>query len=65
MKIDNNKLDLQLARQCKVISCLRSVVSQQTLTRIRNGFEVKPSTVGIIACALGVDVTDILEERSV
>ena len=62
MKIDNRKLDLQLARQCKVISDLRGATSTQTLTRIRQGDNIKPSTLGRIAKALNCDPADILEE---
>lgn len=62
MKIDNRKLDLQLARQCKTITNLRSVTSSQTLTRIRNGNSIKPSTLGRIAQALNCDPTDILDD---
>lgn len=64
MKIDNRKLDLVLARQCKVISDLRCVTSQQTLTRIRRSEDIKPSTLGNIAKALGVDPADILEKEA-
>lgn len=62
MKIDNRKLDLQLARQCKIISDLRSVASSQTLTRIRQGDNIKTSTLGRIAQALGVDPEELIEE---
>ena len=62
MKIDNRKLDLQLARQCKIISDLRGVASTQTLTRIRQGDNIKPSTLGRIAKALNCDPVDIMEE---
>ena len=63
MKIDNRKLDLILARHCKVITSLRSVVSAQTLTRIRKGEEIKPSTLGLIAKELGCDPEDIIEKE--
>lgn len=61
MKIDLNRLDLILARECKTMSDLKDGVSPQTLTRIRRGEEVKPRTLGRIARALGVDVTEIME----
>lgn len=63
MKIDNHKLDLQLARQCKAISDLRNVTSSQTLTRIRQGDSIKPSTLGRIARALNCDPEEILEKE--
>jgi len=65
MKIDNRKLDLLLANQCKAITDLRSEgLSPQTLTRLRRGEEVKPKTVGKLALSLGVPVEDIINERS-
>lgn len=64
MRIDLNKLDVVLARECKTMSYLRDGVSPQTLKRIRRGEEVRPCTLGKIARALGVDVTEIMEEVS-
>lgn len=61
MKIDNQKLDLHLARQCKSLRDLRDGCSSQTLRRIRHGEDVTPKTVGRIAKALGCDPVDILE----
>ena len=43
---------------------LRNGTSPQTLLRIRRGMEVKPKTVGRIARALGVDVTDIIQDAT-
>lgn len=63
MKIDNRKLDLILARQCRTITDLRVSVSPQTLTRVRRCEDVKPATIGRIAKALDVDVTEILKEE--
>ena len=64
MRIDNNKLEMELARNCMPISNLRdSGLSPQTITRIRRGVEVKPVTVGKIAKALGVDPKDIIEKE--
>lgn len=62
MKIDNYKLDIVLARKCKTLSALRDGTSPQTLTRIKRGEEIKPSTLGRIARSLGCDVTDIIKE---
>lgn len=62
MKINNRKLDIELARRCMTLSALRGDgLSPQTLTRIRNGTDVKPVTVGKIAKALGVDPAEIIE----
>ncbi|MBC1758737.1 helix-turn-helix domain-containing protein [Listeria ivanovii] len=63
MRVNKNKLDIALAMACKSASDLRSEgLSPQTITRIRRGKEVKPVTVGKLAKALGVEVTDIIEE---
>ncbi len=64
VKIDNSKLDVLLARRCMTIADLRKEASSQTLTRIRRGESVKPITAGKIALALGVDVTDIIENTA-
>lgn len=63
MQVNNDKLDLILVRQRKSLRELRGDgLSQQTLTRIRRSEPVKPKSVGTLAAALGVDVTEILEE---
>lgn len=62
MKIDPKKLELCLARACKSRSDLRDGTSPQTLLRIHNGKEVSTKTAGRIARALGVDVTELLED---
>lgn len=65
MKIDNHKLDLLLARQRKSLADLRGKgLSPQTLTRIRRGEDVLPKTIGGVAAALGVDVTEIIREEA-
>lgn len=65
MKVDNHKLDLILARRRKSLRELRGEgLSPQTLTRIRRGEDVKPKSVGTLANALDVDVTDIIEEEA-
>lgn len=63
MRVDNCKLDLILARRRKSLQELRgNGLSPQTLTRIRRGEDVKPKSIGTLADALGVDVTEILKE---
>ena len=64
MRIDPKKMELYLARACMSETDLRNGTSPQTLLRIRRGMEVKPKTVGRIARALGVDVTDIIENTA-
>ena len=64
MKISKNKLNIALARKCWNQRDLRdnAVVSSQTVLNINNGKSVMPATVGKIAAALGVDVTELIEE---
>lgn len=62
MKVSIAKLELQMARACKARDDLRDVLSAGTLRRIRTGEELRPATVGRIAKALGVDVTEIVKE---
>lgn len=64
MRIDPKKMELYLARACMSETDLRNETSPQTLLRIRRGMEVKPKTVGRIARALGVDVTDIIQDAT-
>lgn len=64
MRINPKKLELCLARACKSELDLRNNVSPQTLLKIRKGKDVKPKTVGRIAHALNVDVTDIIENTA-
>lgn len=63
MRISKHKLELALARKCWNQRDLRdnAIVSAQTILNINKGKAVLPATVGKIAAALGVDVTDIIE----
>lgn len=62
MKICKYRFDLCLARRCMTASDLRSVgISPQSITRAVNGQELTTRTVGRIARALGVDVSEIME----
>lgn len=63
MKISKGKLELVLARGCKSITDLRLGTSPQTLTKASKGGNLRPSTVGRIAKALGVDVAEIIEQE--
>lgn len=65
MKIDNHKLDLALARNCWNQRRLREkgMISSQTLRNINRGKDILPETAGKIARALGVDITELLEEE--
>lgn len=63
MKISKEKLDIEMARKCLNIFdiCKNAEMKYQQFRKIYNGNNCKPSTVGRIAAALGVDVTDIIE----
>ena len=60
-----SKLNIALARKQWNQRDLRdnSVVSSQTTLNINKGKPVMPATAGRIAAALGVDVTEIIEEE--
>lgn len=65
MKISKSKLTLALARKCWNQRDLRdnAIVSAQTILNLNKGKSVLPATVGKIASALGVDVTEIIEQE--
>lgn len=63
MKINRDKLELAMARAC-VGSAELTTAAQLPRPTVNNaivGKSVRPSTVGKIARALGVDPTEILE----
>ena len=64
MKIRKSKLEIALAKKCWNQRRLREAgaASSQTLSNINAGKNVLPRTAGKIARALGVDVSEILEE---
>lgn len=64
MKVSKSKLDIALARKHWNQRDLRNnaIVSAQTILNLNKGKSVLPATVGKIATALGVDVTEIIEE---
>ena len=63
VKIDIRKLDMLLAQRCMNARNLRNGTSPQTITRIRQGADVRPATAGRIAHALGVNVSEILSQE--
>ncbi|MEQ2360612.1 helix-turn-helix domain-containing protein [Faecalibacterium tardum] len=65
MKISKAKLNVALARKQWNQRDLRdnAVVSAQTILNLNKGKTVMPATVGKIAAALGVDVTEIIEDE--
>lgn len=65
MKISTSKLNIALARKQWNQRDLRdnAIVSAQTILNLNKGKSVMPATVGKIAAALGVDVTEIIEDE--
>lgn len=64
MRINQDRLALEMAKACKPISalCKEAGVTQPTLSRIKSGAQnTRPVTIGRIARALGVRVEDIIE----
>lgn len=63
MKLQKAKLEIALARACMSSRDLRSKgLSPATLSRAIRGENLTVKTAGKIARALGVDVTEIMEE---
>ena len=62
MKLDRQKYELARARACMGQKDLEAAgIPKGTLCRIIGGGEARPETLGRIAKALGVDVTEIIE----
>ena len=56
MKANRKKLELAMAKAC--------MMPRPTLNNVISGKSAKPATIGRIARALGVDVTEILETEN-
>ena len=65
MTISDSKFEVAMARQAMTKTSLaeKSGMSRNRLNVVLNSKKVTPATVGRIAKALGVDVTDILEDE--
>lgn len=64
MKLDRKKYELARARACMGQKDLIAAgIPKGTLCRIIADVELRPETAGRIAKALGVDVTEIIEEN--
>ena len=63
MKIDIKKFELAMSNACMTFKELakKSGVSSFTISRMQTKAEIKPVTIGKIAKALQVPVTDIIE----
>ncbi len=68
MKLSTSKMELAMADKCMTVNSISEVsgISRQVITAIVNGRRnPKPATIGMISKALGVSVTDIIEEMEV
>lgn len=65
MKADRKKLELAMARACMNTEDLRAKTElpRPTVNNVIIGRSVRPGTIGRIAVALGVDVTEILADE--
>lgn len=62
MKLNKEKFELARARTCKGLKELEAAgVPRGTLCTAMGGKNMKPETIGRIARALGVDVTEIID----
>lgn len=66
MKANKRKLELAMARACMNTEDLQraSEMPRANVNNVITGRSVRPATIGRIAKALGVDVTEILEDES-
>ncbi len=63
MKINKKKYELAMARACMgQKELVKAGIPRGTLIGILQGRDARPETIGKVAKALGVDVTEILED---
>ena len=63
MKLDREKFDIARARACMTQKDFEGAgVPKGTLCRVMGGKNSNPATIGKLAKALGVDVTEIIEQ---
>ncbi len=68
MKLSATKMELAMADKCMTVNGIAEVsgISRQVITAIVSGRRnPKPATIGMISKALGVKVTEIIEEMEV
>lgn len=65
MKLDRKKTELSMARACLSVAQLarKAAMPEPTVKNSLYGRSIRPCTAGRIAAALGVDVTEIIEEE--
>lgn len=61
MKLNKHKYELAMARACMSAADIEKYVPKGTVCRLLGGAEARPNTLGKLAKALGVDVTEIIE----
>lgn len=61
MKLDKKKFELAKARACMSSADIEEHVPKGTICRLLGGQNGRPHTLGKLAKALGVDVTEIIE----
>lgn len=62
MRLNRNKFELARARTCKGTKELEAAgIPRGTLCTAMTGKNIRPETIGRIAKALGVDVTEIID----
>lgn len=64
MKADRDKIRMAMARACMTVKDLENAsdTQRQTIHRILRECSTRPATIGRIAKALGVDVSEIVKE---
>lgn len=64
MKADKEKLDLIMSRRCVRSADVQrdANISRTTMYKLLSGSNVRTDTIGKVASALGVDVTEIMKE---
>lgn len=64
MKANRKKLEIAMAKACMNTEDVQKTtrMPRPTLNGVISGRNVRPGTIGKIAKALGVDVTEILED---
>lgn len=65
MRADRKKLELAMARACMNTEdlCTKTAMPRPTLNNIIVGKSVRPGTIGRVAKALQIDVTEILADE--
>ena len=64
MKVNKKKLEIAMARACMNTADIVVIAKMQrpTVNNVITGHEVRPATLGKVARALGVDITEIIEQ---